>query len=169
MPDFVEIFGAEKTIEMYDYTIDVRSFSSIRAKKLMFASILMDESGFPSRLFGLELSRFTVDDNIYDVENDFHGIYYLYGWVGLAAYLLFIAYFVYLVLWALIHDAKKYFTYEAAGYGIAFLLCMAHAYNTAGVLRRPNASVYLSAILAGIYYLVRIRTYPEPEKLKPQE
>ena len=169
VPDFVEIFGAEKTIEMYDYTIDVRSFSSIRAKKLMFASILMDESGFPSRLFGLELSRFTVDDNIYDVENDFHGIYYLYGWVGLAAYLLFIAYFVYLVLWALIHDAKKYFTCEAAGYGIAFLLCMAHAYNTAGVLRRPNASVYLSAILAGIYYLVRIRTYPEPEKLKPQE
>ncbi|MGM9640486.1 MAG: O-antigen ligase family protein [Faecousia sp.] len=168
VPDFVEIFGAEKTIEMYDYTIDVRSFSSTRAKKLMFAKILMDESGFPSRLFGLELSRFTVGENIYDVENDFHGIYYLYGWVGLGAYLLFIAYFVYLVLWALIHDAKKYFTCEAAGYGIAFLLCMAHAYNTAGVLRRPNASVFLSAVLAGIYYLVKLRVYPEPERLKPQ-
>lgn len=38
---------------------------------------------------------------------------------------------------------------------------MAHVYNTAGVLRRPNASIYLSAILAGIYYLVRIRRYPD--------
>ncbi len=59
-------------------------------------------------------------------------------------------------------NAKRYFTVEAASYGIAFLLCMAHVYNTAGVLRRrPNASIYLSAILAGIYYLVRIRRYPD--------
>ena len=72
--------------------------------------------------------------------------------------------FAALVAWALVKDAKKYFTPEAAGFGIAFLLCMAHCYNTAGVLRRPNASVYLSAILAAIYYLVRIRQYPDAER-----
>lgn len=164
VPDFVRIFGAEKTMEMYNYTIDVRELGSIRPKKLMFAKMLMLESGPMSHLFGLELARFTVGDSIYDVENDFHGIYYLYGAVGFALYLAFILYFVGLVIWALFKNAKKYFTYEAAGYGIAFLLCMAHAYNTAGVLRRPNASVFLSAILAGIYYLVRIHTYPDPQR-----
>lgn len=163
VPDFVKIFGAEKTMDMYGYTIDIRDFASIRLKKLMFAKILMSESGPMSHLFGLELDRFTVGENVYDVENDFHGIYYLYGAVGFAAYLAFLLYFVGLVIWALFKNVKKYFTYEAAGYGIAFLLCMAHAYNTAGVLRRPNSSVFLSAILAGIYYLVRVHTYPEPQ------
>ena len=164
VPDFVETFGVEKTIEMFNYTINVRDFSSVRAKKLMFAKTLMSESGLASHLFGLELSRFTVNNSTYDVENDFHGIFYLQGGVGLAAYLLYLAYFVGLILWALIKSAKRYFTFEAAGYGIAFLLCMANVYNTAGVLRRPNASVFLSVVLAGIYYLVKIRSYPDCEK-----
>ena len=159
--DFVRIFGAEKTMELFEYTINVRDFASVREKKLLFASTLMEESPLSARFFGLNLSRFTVGNNTYDVENDLHGIYYLYGWVGLAAYLLFLAYFVYLIIWALCKNAKRYFTIEAASYGIAFLLCLAHIYNTAGVLRRPNASIYLSAILAGIYYLVRIRRYPD--------
>ena len=159
--DFVQIFGAEKTMEMFDYTINVRDFASVREKKLMFAHMLMEDSPISARFFGINLARFSVGNNIYDVENDFHGIYYLYGGVGLAAYLLFLAYFVFLILWALFKNAKRYFTIEAASYGIAFLLCLAHVYNTAGVLRRPNASIYLSAILAGIYYLVRIRKYPD--------
>lgn len=165
--DFVEIFGAEKTMEMFDYSIDVRDFASVRHKKLMFASMLMNDSPFTSRLFGLNLARFTVGENIYDVENDFHGVYYLFGLVGLAALLAFIGYFVYLIVWALIRNAKKYYTLEAASYGIAFLMCMAHAYNTAGVLRRPNASIFLSAILAGIYYLVKLKKY-QPEEASPK-
>ena len=45
--------------------------------------------------------------------------------------------------------------------GSRFCFVWPYIYNTAGVLRRPNASIYLSAILAGIYYLVRIRRYPD--------
>ena len=161
--DFVANFGLEETMQMYDYSADILTFADARPKKIMFAEALMDTSPASARLFGLELSRFTVGENIYDVENDFHGIYYLYGLAGLAAYLAFLAYFVILVVWALCKDAKKYFTLEAAGFGIAFLLSMAHCYNTAGVLRRPNASIYLSAILAAIYYLVRIRKYRSEE------
>lgn len=168
VPDFVAIFGAEKTMEMYNYSIDIRDFSALRPKKIMFAKMLMNDSPFSARLFGLELSRFTVGKNIYDVENDLHGIYFLYGWVGLGAYLLFLAYFVGLVAWALFKKFKRYFTLEAAGYGIAFLMCMAHCYATAGVLRRPNASIYLSAILVGMYYLVKIRKYEDEESVAKQ-
>ncbi len=159
--DFVQIFGAEKTMEIFHYTIDIHDFSSVREKKLLFAQLLMNDSPLSAKFFGLNLARFTVNDNIYDVENDFHGIYYLYGAVGLGALLLFLLYFLYLIVWALIKNFKRYYTLEAASYGIALLLCLFHAYFTAGVLRRPNASIFLSAILAGIYYLVRLRQYPD--------
>lgn len=167
--DFVEIFGAEKTMEMFNYSIDVHDFSAIRPKKLMFAQMLMNDSPVSSQIFGLNLARFTVGENIYDVENDFHGLYYLYGWVGLGAYLLFLVYFVYLIIWALIKNARKYYTPEAAAYGIAFLMCLAHAYNTAGVIRRPNASIYLSVILAVFYYLVRLKSYDQPAGTRKTE
>lgn len=159
--DFVEVFGLEETMEMYDYSADILVFADVRPKKIAFGEALMDASPVTARLFGVELSRFIVGDQNYDVENDFHGVYFLYGLVGLAAYVLFLLYFVGLVIWALLKNAKKYFTPEAAGHGIAFLLCMAHAVFTAGVLRRPNASIYLSAMLAAIYYLVRMKQYPE--------
>lgn len=167
--DFVEIFGAEKTMEMFNYSIDVHDFSAIRPKKLMFAQMLMNDSPVSSQIFGLNLARFTVGENIYDVENDFHGLYYLYGWVGLGAYLLLLAYFVYLIIWALIKNARKYYTPEAAAYGIAFLMCLAHAYNTAGVIRRPNASIYLSVILGVFYYLVRLKSYDQPAGTRKTE
>ena len=159
--DFVELFGPWKAMELLDFTTDFHTFIDVRAKKIIFAEELMKNSPFTAQLFGLELGRFTVGEYIYDVENDFHGIYYLCGWVGLALYLAFMLYFVGLVVWALLKNAKRYFTIEAAGYGIALILCLLHAVTTAGVLRRPNASIYLSALLAGVYYLVKLKQYDE--------
>ena len=164
IPDFVEIFGLERTMEMFNYTSDIYQLTMLRPKKLKFAQLLMDDSPASARFFGLELSRFTVGNNIYDVENDLHGIYYLYGLVGLAAMLLFLLYFIGLIIWALLKKFTRYFTWDAAGWGIAFVLVAPHIYCTAGVLRRPSASIYLSAALAAIYYLVRLKRYPDEAK-----
>lgn len=155
--DFVKRFGAEKTMEMFNYTLDVRKFASVRAKKLMFAEMLMDDSPSSARWFGIELSRFTFEGTIYDVENDFHGVYYLYGITGLAIIILFFASFAVFIAYALVKDFRKNFTIEAVSFGIALVMGLVHAYFTAGVLRRPNASIYLSFILAGVYYLIFIR------------
>lgn len=151
--DFVEIFGLEETMERYNYAADILTFADVRPKKLAFAESLMDASPVMTRLFGVELARFTVGENNYDVENDFHGIYYLYGLAGLIAYGAFLLYFVGLIIRALLRDARRYVTLEAVGHGLAFASCMAHGIFTAGILRRPNASVYLSALLAAIWYL----------------
>ncbi len=159
-PDFVEIFGVEKTMEIYDYTYTITEITGARNKKIQFSRLLMEDSPKSARLFGLELSRFTVNGNIYDVENDFHGIYFLYGGVGLAAMVLFLGYFIWLIVRALIKNWKQYFTLEAAAWGIALVMCLIHAYFTAAVLRRPNASFYLSSVLAAVYYLVKIKAYP---------
>ena len=158
-PDFTELFGARRTIEMYDYTSEIKEITAARPKKLQFARLLMEDSPISARFFGLELSRFLINGNNYDVENDLHGIYYLYGWVGLLAMLAFLLYFLYLIAAALLRNAKTYFTLDAASWGIALIMCLIHVYCTAGVLRRPNASFYLSAILAAVYYLVKIKVY----------
>lgn len=159
LAEFVDIFGLEETMEMYDYTSNPYEFSNLRKRKIIVAEHLLDTSPILSRFFGVELSRFTINGTIYDVENDFHGILYLYGWFGFGCYVLFIGYFLCLIVYALCKDFKKYVTVEAVAFGFCMLLCLIHAYFTAGVLRRPNASVYLSMALAAIYYLVCIKKY----------
>ena len=52
-------------------------------------------------------------------------------------------------------DLKKRLSPELAGCIFAFGFCMIHAIFTAAVLRRNNASVYLAAVLAGIWFLTR--------------
>ena len=123
----------------------------------MVAQALMDVSPASAKLFGIELSRFTFQKYNYDVENDFHGIYYLYGAVGLAARRLYIAWFPLMIAKALLTRFKQVFTLEAAAWGIGLIMCLGHCYTTAGVLRRPSASFYMAATLAAVYYLVKMK------------
>ena len=46
-------------------------------------------------------------------------------------------------------------------------MALLHAYATAGILRRPNASFYLSVVLAVIFFLVLLRRYDNSTKTPP--
>lgn len=163
--DFVSIFGVEKTVVLFNYTEDITAMTDLRAKKLLVAKELMDMSPLMVKLFGVELDRFTIKGNIYDVENDFHGIYYLYGVVGLAAMVLFLLWFLFMIVKYLIKNFKRYFTLDAAGWGIALVMALVHCYFTASILRRPSASFYMAAVLTGVYYLLKIKKYPDEVKV----
>ena len=158
-PKLCARFGTQRVMEVYDYTRDVNTLMAERPKKIIYCRLLLQEHPFLSKLFGMELSKMTFDGYVFDVENDFHGIFFLYGAVGLAMILLFLLYFVFRTARCLVRDFRQYFTLEAAGFGMAFLILMVYAYCTAGVLRRPNASFYLSAVLAMIWHLTR----PQPQ------
>lgn len=164
--DMVQRFGIEKVIQECNYATKVSEMTGMRRTKIYFCSLLMDELPFTTKLFGIERGQMEFKGENYDVENDFHGIYFLYGAVGFILFLGFLAYFFGLIIWALVKDIRKYFTLDAGVYGISLLLAMINAYNTAGILRRPNASFYLSAILAVIYYLVKIKKYPPSKPAK---
>ena len=88
------------------------------------------------------------DGITYDVENDFHGIFYLCGFVGLVLTILFLGWFLLRIFLALLRDFKHVFSLQAVGCGMALLCCLVHAYCTAGVLRRPNVTFYLAVLLA---------------------
>jgi len=159
-------YGIDNVLEAYDYTYSIQEITATRHQKIIYCKLLMEEQdSVLSKLFGMELSRMIYAGNNYDVENDFHGIYFLYGWTGLLLIIGFILYFVYLIVKALIKDFRKYFTFEAGAFGMAFCLALIYAYSTAGVLRRPNSSFYLSIVLAVIYYLTVIKKYDDTKGL----
>ena len=158
----VDRFGRDKVLEAYGYTLDPTILSNTRTIKIKFCELLMDESGTLSRLFGLNLiemryQRYDKDSKLvtdnYDVENDFHGIYFLTGWVGLALMIIFLLWFGLRALWAVIKKPKLCFTPTMAAFALAYGIGLLHAYFTASVLRRNNASVYLAMVLAGLWYL----------------
>lgn len=160
----VDRFGPEAVFEIYNYTLDPTILSNTRTMKINFCRLLMEESGSLSRLFGLNLKEMThqrigkdgeiLTDN-YDVENDLHGIYFLTGLVGLALMAFFLLFFGVRALVAVLRKPKEYFTLPMVGFAIAYGLALIHAYFTASVLRRNNASIYLAMVLAGLWYLSR--------------
>ena len=163
--DLCRRFTMNTVIEHYNYTFDVSALTNARDRKITYCELLQKEHPVGSTFFGMELQRMVWDDFNYDVENDFHGVYYLFGAVGLGLMIAFIGYFWVLILWALKKDAKKYFTPAAGAFGISLCIAIVNAYFTAGVLRRPNSSFYLSALLAVIFYLVCIKKYDEEDTL----
>ena len=125
-PNMCQRFGTARVMSAYGYSDQVTDITATRHRKIVFCEMLLDEQPFTSRLFGMELGRMAFDGEIYDVENDFHGICFLYGWVGLAMMVAFIGYFLYLIVKCLIKDFRKYFTVEAGAFGIGLCLCLVY-------------------------------------------
>lgn len=159
----VDRFGIRAVTEQYERSTDPEQIIDERAWKLHYCYMLMDESTPLSRLFGLEADRMVHKGFSYDAENDIHAIYLRFGWVGIVLMCSFLLYFVFIVLQALIKRPKQIFTVEAGAIGLALIAVMAHAYYTCGVLRRANSLYYFGALLAGAYYLVKIKKYPHSD------
>jgi hypothetical protein len=121
----------------------------------------MEDYPAATKVFGMPLDQMTYKGTIYDVENDWYGIYFLYGFAGLALLAAFILYFLVIVAKALIDEFGRYFTPESGAAGIALVMLLIHSVFTDGVLRRPNASFYLSVCLAAAYYIVNNVLYGE--------
>lgn len=161
-----ERFGRDQVFHIYNYTLDPTVLSSARQIKINFCALLMEESGVLSKCFGLNLKDMTheriaydnlpVTDN-YDVENDFHGMYFLTGYVGLGLMIVFLIWFGLRALIAVIRKPKQFFNLPMCAFALAYGVGLIHAYFTASVLRRNNASIYMAFVLAGLWYLSQTR------------
>ncbi|MBE6686565.1 MAG: hypothetical protein E7591_04960 [Ruminococcaceae bacterium] len=159
----VKRFGLEKAVEEFSYSEKAEDICDDRRIKITYNELLAREQGSNVRLFGLELADLAIGKYNHDVENDFHGIYYLCGITGLVLLAGFILYFVFIIFKALIQDFKNKFDLESGAWGISLITLLMHVYATAGVLRRPNGSFYLSVTLAVIYYLATKNISKGPE------
>lgn len=154
LPGLVERYGLERTVRLYGYSTDAGVLADARTRKLSYCRLLLEDRP-EYRLFGAELGEMSYGTQSYDLENDFYGIYVLCGGAGLALLAVFLGWFILRIVRTLLRDFKGRFTMTAAGFGLALICALAHAYFTAGVLRRPNAAFYLAAVLAAVYGLTQ--------------
>lgn len=191
--NIIERFGRERVFRANHYTLNPYVLSSTRNMKIIYCRLLMEDGGVLSRIFGLNLQEMyktrvgpdgvTVLTDIYDVENDFHGVYFLTGIVGLGLMILFLLYFLLRAAgYLLIGDRgvkmnpvsrlwktfRSRLNLQLTAFLIAYGIGLIHAYFTASVLRRTNASVYLAMVLAGLWYLTRKKAPADPAPALPE-
>jgi len=152
LPGLTSRFGLMRTAAAYNCSTRVEDISNARLQRLNFCRMLQEEQPM-TRIFGLELGRLSENGVSYDVENDFHGIFYLCGSAGLFLLLVFLGYFLVRILLSLRKQFRARFTPMFIG-GLLSIVCgLAHAVFTAGVFRRPNANFYLAAAVALLWVL----------------
>lgn len=148
LPGLVEQFGLTRTAEAYNYSQSASDICDVRRAKITYSKLLLEDSPASAKLFGMELSRWDTETSSYDVENDFHGIFFLCGGVGLVLLLGYFGWFVVLVVRGFVKKKFALLTPEFVALLVSLVTCAAHIYATSGVLRRPNASFYLAVCLA---------------------
>lgn len=168
----VDRFGLETVREQYDDSLDQSEIFGSRKMKIVFNELLMQENGVPSRLFGLEVSRmrqqtkfydFYLDDwidmdEVYSVENDFHGLFFSGGLFLLILIGGILLYIGLQALFVLIRDPKTVFRPEWVGFAGAFCFVLVTSVFTSALLRQTNGLVYVAAVLAGLRHLTLSRS-----------
>lgn len=151
----VDRFGYEKVLSVYGGEIDAAELMDTRQKKVNFGRLIMAEGDIWTWLFGCEDADMVFRGNTFDPENDFPAIFFFYGIVGTVLYGAFLGYFAVILLRDIIRSLKKLHV-EKVIVGLSLVLSMGCAELSANVLRRPNASIYISLLLAYAYYLCKL-------------
>ena len=152
LADLIDHFGIEKVAAAYDYSTDTEVLLNARTKKLVFAKLSWEQQDFITKCVGYEYSTLLTDKEIYTPENDFPSLFYFFGYIGTGLYLAFILYFVVLIIRQMLKGLRNVFSMESGVICVTFLLLLGAAQLSGNVLFRPNVSIYLSIILAYLYY-----------------
>ena len=120
-----------------------------------FYGMVFQDSDFATKLVGFEVSQMGPHgyDGSYDLENDWHAVFYYYGYLGFALYVGFMLYFLLRILRSVRADLKRSLTLENFAYLLCLFLIIGLAHFSGATLRRPNVSIWLSLVLALIYYV----------------
>ena len=146
--DLVNRFGAERVLREYGYLPSSRDLSDVRRLKRMYSKMVWEESDQLTKFVGFEYSSI----HGYDLENDYPALFYYYGYIGFGLYVIFILYFVYLIFKTTCINFKSVFTSFNFAILLTFALQLVAAEFSGDILRRPNVSIYLSIIIALLYY-----------------
>lgn len=144
----VDYYGIERVAEKYDYTLDATVLINNRNIKLVAASLVYDDTSTLQHVFGFEQQRYYVGGENFDLENDLHGIFYSYGYVGFAMYLGFILYVLLRGIYSYFFSKEFRFNQNLAIYLVALGLIMGASQFSGHVLKRPNVVFYISLVMA---------------------
>ena len=142
-------FGTDRLIYALDGTINAETLGDARLLKRINASFIFEDSDRLTRFTGFEFSRLVSPND--DLENDYHAIYYYYGYIGIAAYIIAVLFIIIRIVRLLEFDFKGSVTTMNFTLLMCFFLQLGLAHFSGAMLRRPNASFYLAIVIALIY------------------
>lgn len=164
LPNLVNKFGLSTVKVAYHSTIDINIITDRRVKTLKYANLLLATQPNFLIISGMEISDFTYNNEIFDLENDFTALYYIYGILGL---ILYLAIFIYIFTRMAIALVKKEITYinpELIILSGILILSIGIAELSASVLRRPSVAIYIAFVIAYLYVLTEIRSKSTQQK-----
>ncbi len=149
-PDLIDRFGMDRVLMQYQMTTDVAKLIDARIMERNYADMIFQDSDTLTRFVGIEVSEMGYD-GVYDLENDWHALFYYYGYLGFALYVGFVLYMILGYLKKCRRSFKTFVCTEAFTYLVALLLNLGLAHFSGASLRRPNVSFMLSLILALLF------------------
>ena len=154
-PDLIDRFGMDRVLMQYHMSTDVAKLIDARVMERNYADMVFQDSDSLTKILGFEVSQMGPNgyDGSYDLENDWHALFYYYGYLGFALYVCFVLYFLILYIKMIPSGLRKSFDLECFGCLLTVILMIGLAHFSGATLRRPNVSVWLSLILAYIHYL----------------
>ena len=157
-PDLIDRFGMDRVLMQYRMSTDVARLIDARVMERNYADMVFQDSDTLTKLVGFEVSQMGPNgyDGSYDMENDWHAIFYYYGYLGFALYVGFVLYFLLRVLRRVLKDFRGSLTLENFTYLLTLVLIIGLAHFSGATLRRPNVSIWLSLVLALIYYVTEV-------------
>ena len=151
IPDIFDRFGMDRVLLHYEMTTDVHKLINTRLLKITYSDMIWEDSDLLTKLVGFEVSEIGFD-GLRDMENDWPAIFYYYGYLGLALYAAFLLYFLYLAARRLLRSFRESYTLLNFTLLLCLMLQLGLAQFSGAILRRPNVSIYMSLVLALIYY-----------------
>lgn len=149
--ELVARFGKARVLEAYGEEISSYTLADMRLKKRIYGKLVWEESDILTKMVGYEYSQMQYKDENFDLENDPHAIFYYYGYIGAGMYICMLVYFALRLLKTLIKSFKESINLFNFSILITWGLQLGLAVYTGYVLRRPNVSIYLMAIMLLLY------------------
>ncbi|MBP5169093.1 MAG: O-antigen ligase family protein [Oscillospiraceae bacterium] len=154
-------FGIDRVIIALNGTINASVLDDGRVMKRLNASFVMEDSDLLTHFTGYEFGQ--VHNAYEDPENDWDAIYYYYGYIGISFYILTVLYLFFRIFRLVVTNFTDSLTLLNFTLLFCFVLQLGLAGFSGALLRRPNASVYLSLVIAQIWFRTKIplsRTKP---------
>lgn len=152
--NFIKDYGYETIEQAIGNNLDYQHIVNNRYRKKLVASVVFDNSNLSTKLLGIEFTK--IDNYDADMENDYSAIFYYYGYIGLAVYLILIAYIAFILIKTFIKNPiKRIIDTQFILLGSMFIMLNLFAELSGSLLKRPNASIYLSLIIVMILLIYK--------------
>jgi len=151
-PGLIKTFDVYRIMEAYDYSTDALEIADVRKMKRVNARLIWEDSDMLTKFTGFEFAKVDWPEYSLDLENDWHSIFYYYGVLGFAVYVLYILTFFIRIILRLCKDFSGNMSLFNFCLIMCFVILLGLAHFSGALLKRPNSSIYLALLMALLNY-----------------